>query len=65
MSTENEKKQAAEYLAELAEQQGVAVSSVKDGYILLFKRERMQELIDQYPDKPMLLIFVQKPTFQN
>lgn len=61
MSKEDEAKQAAEYLVTLALQKGFAVSTVKDGTILIFKRSAMQDLINQHPDKELLQIFVQQP----
>ena len=61
MSKEDEAKQAAGYLMTLALQKGFAVSTVKDGTILIFKRAAMQDLINQYPDKELLQIFVQQP----
>lgn len=60
MTKEEQEKQAAAYMMELALQKGFAVSTVKDGIVLLFKRSAMQELINHHPDKEFLQIFVQQ-----
>ena len=49
----------------LAERQGVVVSSVKDGHILLFKRQSLQDILDKNPDADKISIFVKKPTLEN
>lgn len=44
---------------------GVAVSIVKDGFVLAFKRDTMQQLLTKYPDNDQFVIFVKNPTFTN
>lgn len=65
MSDKDTKTAGVEFLLESARQFGVAVSSVSDGYVLVFKREAMQKIIDEHPDHEMLTILVQTPKFQN
>lgn len=51
----------AGYLLEMAEMQGgVAVASVSDGYVLVFKRTALQALLDSTVDKEKVLIFVKQ-----
>lgn len=46
---------------ERLERDGVVCSSVPDGHVLAFKREYLQRILDKYPDRDRLVIFVQKP----
>jgi hypothetical protein len=59
---DKEGQQAADFFVESMEQFGVAVASVSDGFILGFKREAMQAIIDQHPNDKLLTIFVKMPT---
>ncbi len=55
----------AAYMHELVSQQGVAVSTVSDGHVLMFKRSHFQAIIDQFPNNERLLIFIKRPEFKN
>lgn len=65
MSDEKDKQDAAEFFAKMVETQGVACSTVSDGHVLLFKREWLQNLLDQYPDRERLSIFIKRPDFKK
>jgi hypothetical protein len=67
MANDDDKKvgEQADYLLEIVERQGVAVSSVKDGHILIFKRDHLRKLLDAAPDQDTFIIFVKRPTFGN
>ncbi len=54
-----------DYFLELVEKTGVAISSVSDGYVLMFKREHLKQLIEKYPDNEHLIIMVKQPQFKN
>ena len=47
-----------DYLLAELERTSVVVSTVKDGYFLLFKRAAMQKIIDDHPENEALSIFV-------
>lgn len=54
-----------EYFTKIVETQGVACSTVKDGHIIMFKRSWLQGLLEQYADKPEIMIFIQRPEFKD
>lgn len=56
---------AIDFFQELVERNGVAVSTVKDGTVLMFKRKMLQALLDQHPNDEKLIIFVKKPEFKD
>ena len=65
-TTEEEAQQAAvKHLMEEMQKNGVAVSSVKDGFVLAFNRQHMLKLLEQHKDNKELVIFVKTPTFGN
>ena len=61
MSSEADKKDAVDELYEQLKNDGVAVRSVTDGHILMFKRVSLQEILDKYPDSKEIAIFVKRP----
>ena len=61
MSSEEDKKEAVKRLFDQLENDGVAVGTVTNGHILMFKRASLQEILDKYPDQKQFTIFVQKP----
>ena len=54
-----------DFLNETCERDGVAVSTTKDGVFFMFKRSKLKQIVEQYPDKETLCIFVQHRTFKN
>ena len=60
-STNDDMTRAAEFMIEIMKRDGVAVSSVKDGFVLMFRRNKLQEILDQNKGKEELVIFVQTP----
>ena len=60
-----EEDEAIDYLFTLLKTQGVACATVNDGHILLFKREKLQQLLDQAAGKEELMIFIKRPDFKN
>jgi hypothetical protein len=55
----------ADFILKLVDANGVAVSSVKDGHILVFKKSYLKDILDKNPDSDKLIIFVKKPEFKN
>lgn len=51
----------AEYLLDIVHTNGVACSTVKDGHVLVFKREKLLQILDQTGDSEILTIFIQRP----
>ncbi len=56
---------AIDYFKELVDKNGVAVSTVSDGHMLMFKRSFLQELLDKNPEHDKVLIFVKTSEFKN
>lgn len=56
---------AIDFFLKLAETQGVACSTVKDGHLLMFKRSFLQEILDKHPDRDKISIFVKRPDFKD
>jgi hypothetical protein len=54
-----------EFLLKLLETQGAAVSTVKDGHIILFTRKMIQEMLDKNPTQEKFIIFLKQPEFKN
>lgn len=54
-----------DFFNEMVETQGVAVSTVSDGHVLMFKREFLQSLLDKYADQEKLIIFIKRPDFKD
>lgn len=66
MSTkDDDKDKAIEFFLETVETQGVAVSSVTDGHILMFKTSFLQEMLDKYKDQEKISFFIKQPQFKN
>ena len=65
MSDEKDKQDAAEFFVKMVETQGVAVSTVSDGHVMMFKRAWLQNLLDQYPDREQISIFIKRPDFKS
>lgn len=65
MSNDNKNNDYVDFFTETVKTQGVAVSTVKDGVILMFKREFLQNLLDSTESKEEVLIFVKQPEFKN
>ena len=63
--SDDDKNDAIDFFKEIFQRQGVAVSTVSDGHILMFKREWLQSLLDNHPDKKELLIMIKRPDFKN
>lgn len=61
----NNKDTAIDYFQAVFEMNGVAVSTVADGHVMMFKRTWLQALLDGNPDKPEFLIMIKKPDFKN
>ena len=53
------------FLLESVEQFGVACSTVSDGHMLVFKRSKLKELLEQNPNQDVLAIFVKRPDFKG
>ncbi len=65
---ENDKPNAAvDYFATLAETQGVAVSSVKDGHVLMFKTSWLKQLLEglEKSGQEKCLILIKQPEFKD
>lgn len=54
---------SADYLATLAETQGAACATVKDGHILVFKRDFLQRLVEK-SSQETFVIFVKRGDLQ-
>ncbi len=54
-----------DFFLETVKTQGIAVSSVKDGTIVMFKVSHMKELVERYEDSENITIFVKQPEFKN
>lgn len=54
----------ADYLLTMAATQGVAVASVKDGHVLVFKRDHLRKLVEK-SDQDTLIIFVKNKDDQD
>jgi hypothetical protein len=64
MNDEENDKKLIKHFADVADKEGVAVSHVKDGYLLMFKKEHMQRLLNEN-DSDKLLIFIKYQKFDN
>jgi len=63
--SEKTKQDGVDYLFNMANIGGVGIVSVDDGYVLMFKREKLKEMLDAYADKQFFVIQVKRPTFTN
>lgn len=61
---DDKKDKAVDFFIETMKQDGVAVSTVSDGTMLLFKRSWLEDILKKYPDET-LSIFVKKRDFKN
>lgn len=51
-----------EFLNAMADANGIAVSSVSDGHVFVFTKQRLQQMLEACADKDRLVVFVKKPT---
>lgn len=65
MADEKDKSKAIEFFLELVEKTGVAVSTVSDGHVLMFKRIWLEKLLESTPDNQQITIFIKRPDFKN
>lgn len=65
MSEISNKNDGVDFFIKTLDTQGVAVSTVKDGHILAFKREHLQQILDAHPDQEKIIIFIKQPEFKN
>jgi hypothetical protein len=61
----DETKEAVDFMLEMLERKGAAVSTVKDGHVILFKRSFLEELLAKKPEQERFMIFLQRPEFKN
>lgn len=54
----NNKNDVGDYMKTLADMQGVAVSTVSDGWVMLFKNSKLKELLDASEASGYALVFV-------
>lgn len=54
-----------DFLMEVVKHQGIGCATVKDGHVLVFKRAKLQEILDAHPENEMLTIFVKRPDFNG
>lgn len=62
---DDERKKLLETFNEVCDLQGVVVSTVKNGHMMAFKRQWLQDLLDRYPDQPKIVLFIERPTSGN
>lgn len=65
MSDKKNEDKLIEHFLEVADKEGVAVATVSDGFVLMFKREHLQKLLDAAPNEKKVMIFVKQPQFKN
>lgn len=65
MSSSDQQQKAIDFMLELLEQQGVVCSTVSDGHILMFKRQKLLSLLNNHPDQETISIFIKRPDFKN
>lgn len=63
--SEEEDKKAAEFILEMVDKKGIAISSVSDGHVIMVKRSFLEELLAKDPTKEQFLIFLKRPEFKN
>ena len=61
------KTDAIDFLMKTAETQGVAVTSVTDGHVMVFTKAHLEMFLKQVNDsgKDRLVVFIKQPTFNN
>jgi len=60
-----ETKKAADFILEMLDKKGIAISSVKDGHVIMMKRSFLEELLARDETQEQFLIFLKKPGFEN
>jgi len=60
-ATEAEMENAAAFMIAMMKKNGVAISSVKNGYLLMFTREKLESILKENPKAPAITIMVQTP----
>jgi hypothetical protein len=63
--SDDQKDAGIDLLLKEVETKGVAISSVKDGHLIIFDRKWMQAKLDEHPDQKRFIIFLQQPQFNN
>lgn len=58
MSNEKDLDTAADYLNTMTDLEGAAVLTVKDGSLIMFKRETLEKLLAQNPASNKVVIFL-------
>ena len=53
--------QAIEYFKKVVETQGIAVSTVADGIVLMVTKSKLQELLSLSEGKGNVILFIKKP----
>lgn len=54
-----------EYMVEVARKMGVACATVSDGHVLIFTREKIQEILAASEEKGIVIIHVKRPDFNS
>lgn len=60
-----QEQKAIDFLMETAETQGVGVSTVKDGHLLVFKTSHLRSILEKHGDQEKLIFYVKQPGFKN
>jgi hypothetical protein len=56
----------AKFLVALAREKGIASAAVSDGTVIVFRRDKLQELLDANTSQDVVVVFVQtKPTSKH
>jgi hypothetical protein len=55
----------ADFLLKTLELQGIAISSVSDGHVIVFSRKFIQGMLDKDMDQDRFIIFLKRPDFKN
>lgn len=62
---DEEEKKAADFILEMLKAKGMAVSTMKDGTIILMSRKFLEELLAKEPKQDVFQVFAAKPEFKN
>lgn len=57
--------EAVDYINVMVKNQGATCTSVKDGHIFVFKKSFLKDLLDKQLTDDNIVIFIQKPKFEN
>lgn len=61
---DKQKEKGLAFFMESFKHRGAAVSTVKDGHVILFSREFLEHLMKN-PDQKEFIIFLKQPVFNN